>query len=165
MPLIGIKPANVIPVAKATNPVNLLDDDPSPQPLGSRPFFPRQPHDTVTVSMGEATRDILLIGLLLRDLFKVADETQAGQVRRGPGLVVRQVDVLVPPRQGERDVRASFGVQCRCRDCQGQDRGISTRLFTRRDVFGKADGSVCNVRWNSRRCDVLGEYGGEDTGF
>lgn len=165
MPLLGVKPADIVLVTETTDPVDLFYDNAGPHALVGGPFLAGQPHDAVAMDTGEAARDVLGVGLVLGDLLEVADETQAGQVCGRQGLVVRQVDVLVPPREGQGDVGAGLGVQRRRRDGQRQHRRVAAGLLTRRDVLGQADRGVGHVRRDPRRGDVLGEDGRHHAGL
>lgn len=129
-----------------------------------RPLLPRQPHHTVAMGASETARDVLLLHLVLWDLLQVSHQTQPRQIGGGPRLVVGEVDELVPPAQGKRDVRAGVGIQGRRGDFQGEDRRIAI-LFARGDILGQSNRGVSHVGGDALGCNVLGEHAAEHTRF
>ncbi len=93
-----------MPIAKATHPVDLADDQPDPAAAVRGVLIPRQPEPRIGMRSQVAGHQARLLGLADGDLLQIADHAQAGQVGGRPRPAARQERVGVPPRQGEGDV-------------------------------------------------------------
>lgn len=138
-PLLSRDPADVRPVAKATNPVHLLDDE--PHPVARMDRAAGIPGHGVRVVLGEAGGDGVLDEVLGADVLEVPLQREARQAGGAAHLPLRR-----DPGERQRDVGAGGDVLEAGGDVDGQDGGVARRVLAVGDVVDQADGRARNVR-------------------